>query len=163
MAKVDVGDRAPDFELLGTGGRTYRLSDFRGRDVVLAFYPGDFTPVCTKQFCAYRDDQDRIEALGVEMLGISPQSVDSHERFVDKYGLTVTLLADQDRSVSRAYGVAVGRLVRRAVFLIDREGTVRYRHVALIGTSFQDVDDLEKAVAELPGGGPAAARATPEG
>ncbi|MEK6277588.1 MAG: peroxiredoxin [Actinomycetota bacterium] len=163
MAKVDVGDRAPDFELPGTGGRTYRLSEFRGQEVVLAFYPGDFTPVCTKQFCAYRDDQDEIEALGVQMLGISPQPVESHERFADKYELTVRLLADEDRSVSRAYGVTVGRLLRRSIFLIDAEGIVRYRHVALIGASFQDVDDLQSAVAQLPSGRPAGSGATAEG
>jgi thioredoxin-dependent peroxiredoxin len=163
MAKVDVGDRAPDFELPGTGGRTYKLSEFRGRDVVLAFYPGDFTPVCTKQFCAYRDDQERIEALGLKLLGISPQSVDSHERFAGEYELTVTLLADEDRSVARAYGVAAGPLVRRAIFLVDAEGIVRYRHAALVGASFQDVDDLEHAAAQLPGRGPVPSRATSEG
>ena len=81
MSKLAVGDRAPDFELEGTGSRTYGLEDYRGTGVILAFYPGDFTPVCTKQFCSYRDDGDRIEGLGMPMLGISPQSVESHERF----------------------------------------------------------------------------------
>ena len=76
MAKVDVGDAAPDFELPGTGEKTYRLSDYRGRKVVLAFYPGDFTAVCTKQFCSYRDEGERIDELGADVLGISAQSVD---------------------------------------------------------------------------------------
>ena len=69
MAKVDVGDMAPEFELPGTGGRTYRLADYRGRKVVLAFYPGDFTAVCTKQFCSYRDEGDRLDGIGAEVLG----------------------------------------------------------------------------------------------
>ena len=77
MAKLAVGQPAPAFELPGTGGRSYRLSDYEETGVILAFYPGDFTPVCTKQFCSYRDDGDRIEALGMPMLGISPQSVES--------------------------------------------------------------------------------------
>ena len=151
MAKADVGQRAPDFDLPGTGGRSYRLSDYRGGGgVILAFYPGDFTPVCTKQFCSYRDDGDRLEALGVPMLGISPQSVESHERFTAVHGLTVPLAADVNKSVARAYGVVgPGGYVRRAIFLIDGEGIVRHRHVALFGVQYQDIDALEDAVSAL--------------
>jgi peroxiredoxin Q/BCP len=147
MAKLAAGDRAPDFELPGTGNRAYRLDDYRQSGVILAFYPGDFTPVCTKQFCSYRDDGDRIEALGVPMLGISPQSVSSHERFAATHRLTVPLASDADKEVARAYGVlGPGGYVRRAVFLVDGEGIVRYRHVALFGLRYQDVADLERAV-----------------
>ncbi len=150
MAKLRVGDRAPEFELDGTGGRKYRLADFLSTGVILAFYPGDFTPVCTKQFCSYRDDGDRLEALGVPMVGISPQSVDSHERFADSHGLTVPLLADPGKKVGRSYGVVgPGGFIRRAVFLVDGEGVFRYRHVALFGLRYQDVGDLEKAVSAL--------------
>jgi thioredoxin-dependent peroxiredoxin len=149
MAKVDVGDSAPGFELAGTGGRTYRLSDYRGGNLILAFYPGDFTVVCTRQFCSYRDQDQRLQAMDAELLGISPQSVESHERFTSEFELTVPLLADEDRAVARAYGVAAGRLVRRAIFLIDAEGIVRHRHVALIGLGFQDIDDLERSLATL--------------
>lgn len=149
MAKVEVGDEAPDFELPGTGDRTYRLSDYRGGRLILAFYPGDFTTVCTKQFCSYRDEGDRIDAIGAQLLGISPQSVGSHERFVAEHELNLPLLADEDRAVAKAYGVAAGPMVRRSIFLIDEEGVVRYRHMALAGLSFQDIDDLERAVAGL--------------
>ncbi|MSO41791.1 MAG: peroxiredoxin [Solirubrobacterales bacterium] len=150
MAKLAVGKQAPTFELHGTGGRTYSLSDFEKTGVILAFYPGDFTPVCTKQFCSYRDEGDRIEALGVPMVGISPQSVDSHERFITENGLKVPLLSDPERRVARAYGaLGPGGMVRRSIFLIDPDGKVRYRHVALFGLHYQDVDDLEPAVAEL--------------
>jgi peroxiredoxin Q/BCP len=150
MATVGEGDSAPDFELKGTGSRTYRLADYRGGGLILAFYPGDFTPVCTKQFCSYRDDGDRIEALGVPMLGISPQSVESHERFVAEHRLNVALLSDPNKRVARAYGVVgPGGFIRRSVFLVDAEGTVRYRHVALFGLRYQDVGDLERAVERL--------------
>src|SRR5262245_14841861 len=152
MAKVSVGDVAPAFTLPGTAGREYSLSGYKGSGVILAFYPGDFTPVCTKQFCSYRDDGDRIEALGVPMLGISPQSVESHERFAAQHGLTVPLLSDADKRVSRSYGVlGPGGYLRRAIFLIDGEGTIRYRHVALFGLRYQDVGDLERAVQALNG------------
>ena len=150
MAKVRVGDPAPDFELQGIGPQTYRLADYRQDGVILAFYPGDFTPVCTKQFCSYRDDGDRIEALGLPMVGISPQSLESHEQFADRHGLTVPLLSDPGKKVARKYGVlGPGGFIRRAIFLIDPAGTVRYRHVALFGLRYQDVGDLERAVSEL--------------
>ena len=147
MARIDVGDTAPDFELRGTGGRTYRLGSCRGHWLVLAFYPGDFTPVCTRQFCSYRDAADRLDELEATVWGISPQSVDSHERFQSKYGLTVPLLADPEREVIRAYGVlGPGGLVRRSIFMVDPEGKVRYRHVALLGLHYRDVDSLRDSL-----------------
>jgi peroxiredoxin Q/BCP len=147
VAKVNVGDAAPDFELPGTGGKNYRLADYRGRKVVLAFYPGDFTAVCTKQFCSYRDESERLDQLGADVLGISPQSVDSHERFTQEKSLNVPLLADEDKAVARAYGVLAGPMVRRAIFVVDEEGTVRHRKVTLAGLTYESVADLEQAVA----------------
>jgi thioredoxin-dependent peroxiredoxin len=165
VAKVNPGDTAPDFELPGTGGETYRLSDYRGRNVVLAFYPGDATTVCTKQFCSYRDEGERIDQLDAAVLGISPQSVSSHERWVEEQRLNVPLLADEDLAVSRRYGVTGwigplarltelkdapgGRYVMRSIFVVDDKGVVRYRHVSRTGSTFQSVADLEQAVAAL--------------
>ena len=149
MAKLKVGDAAPEFELPGTGGKNYRLSDYRGRKLVLAFYPGDFTAVCTKQFCSYRDQGERLDELGAEVLGISPKSVSSHERFTEEKRLNVPLLADEDKAVARAYGVLAGPLVRRAIFVIDEAGIIRHRKVTLAGLSFESVDDLERAVATV--------------
>lgn len=165
MAKVDVGDPAPDFELSGTGGLSFRLSDHRGRNVVLAFYPGDATRVCTAQFCSYRDNAERLGRLDAEVVGISPQSVDSHERWTEERGLNVPLLADEDLAVSKRYGVTGwigplarftqledvpgGRYVMRAIFIVDGEGIVRYRHVSRTGATFQSVGDIERALASL--------------
>jgi len=147
VAKLNVGDPAPDFELPGTGGRTYRLADYRGRKLVIAFYPGDFTPTCTKQFCSYRDQSEKLDDLGADVLGISPQSVESHERFTQEKSLNVPLLADEDKSVARAYGVVAGPLVRRAIFVVDEEGVIGYRKVSLAGLTYESVADLERAVA----------------
>jgi thioredoxin-dependent peroxiredoxin len=147
MAKLKVGDQAPDFSLPGTGDKTYRLADYRGRKLVLAFYPGDFTAVCTKQFCSYRDQGEKLDQLGADVLGISPQSVESHERFVQEKSLNVPLLADEDKEVARAYGVLAGPMVRRAIFVIDEQGIVRHRKVTLAGLTYESVDDLQRAVA----------------
>jgi thioredoxin-dependent peroxiredoxin len=148
VAKLEIGQSAPDFELDGSGGTRYRLADYRGRWVILAFYPGDFTPVCTRQFCSYRDGADHLDDLDAVVLGISPQSVSSHERFIAEHDLTVPLLADTDHTTSRAYGVvAPGGLVRRSIFIIDPEGVVRYRHVALLGLRYKDVEHLAQALA----------------
>lgn len=165
MAKVDVGDAAPDFELPGTEGQTFRLSEHRGSNVVLAFYPGDATTVCTKQFCSYRDNADQLDRLEAKVIGISPQSVDSHERWVEEQELNVPLLADEDLAVSRSYGVTGwlgplarftelnetpgGRYVQRAIFIVDREGIVRYRHVSRTGSTYQSVADIERALAGI--------------
>jgi thioredoxin-dependent peroxiredoxin len=149
VAKVDVGDAAPDFELPGTGGKTYRLADYRGRKLVIAFYPGDFTAVCTKQFCSSRDEGARLDKIGAEVLGISPQSVESHERFTEEKRLNVPLLADEDKAVAKAYGVLAGPMVRRAIFVVDEEGVIRHRKVTLVGLSYESVADLERAVAAV--------------
>jgi thioredoxin-dependent peroxiredoxin len=165
MARVDIGDAAPDFALPGTGGKTYKLSEYRGRNLVLAFYPGDETTVCTAQLCSYRDNSDRIGHLDAEVLGISPQSVDSHEHWAQEQSLNIPLLADEDLAVSKSYGVTGwlgplarftelkdvpgGRYIMRSIFVIDAEGIVRYKHVSRTGSTFQTVDDLERAVAAL--------------
>jgi thioredoxin-dependent peroxiredoxin len=144
-----VGDRAPDFELEGTDGR-FRLDEHRGERVVLLFYPGDETPVCTRQFCSYRDHGDEMAELDATVVGISAQSVASHARFSDNHDLNVPLLADTDRRVARLYGVALpGVGTRRAVLVIDEEGVVRYRNVHALGLSFHSVDDLRQALASL--------------
>lgn len=150
MAGPDVGDPAPEFELPGSGGKTYRLADYRGKGVILAFYPGDFTPTCTRQFCSYRDDEDKIHELGVELLGISPQSVDSHERFIAENSLNVPLLADEDKEVARAYGaLLLGGLVRRSIFVLDADLIVQHRQMSMVGLGYESADDLQEAVAAI--------------
>jgi len=141
------GDLAPDFELEGTEGR-FRLSEHRGERIVLLFYPGDNTPVCTRQFCSYRDRAEDLVNLGATVVGISAQGLDSHEEFIARHGLTVPLLADGDGAVAKAYGAwrpVVG--TRRAVFVIDEQGVVRHRHMHALGLDYQDVDELREALA----------------
>jgi thioredoxin-dependent peroxiredoxin len=145
-----VGDRAPDFALEGTDG-SFRLSDHRGRRVVLLFYPGDDTAVCTKQFCSYRDRSDDMSALDAVVVGISHQDLESHQAFTAHHGLTVPLLADVDREVASAYGVSAPVLgTRRAAFVVDEDGIVRHRVVHMLGLDFQSADDLADALDSLP-------------
>ena len=145
--KPQPGDAAPDFELEGTEG-TFRLSEHRGRPVVLLFYPGDFTPVCTRQFCSYGQRAEEVGDLDATLVGISAQDLDSHEHFVAKHGLNVPLLADTDNEVAREYG-AWARFVgtRRAVVIVDEDGVIRHRHDHTLGLDYQSVDDLRKALA----------------
>jgi peroxiredoxin Q/BCP len=151
MAKTPrVGEQAPDFELQGTGG-SFRLSEHRGERVVLLFYPGDDTPVCTRQFCSYRDRADDFAALDATVVGISSQTVASHDQFVAKHGLNTPLLADVDGDIAKAYSVFSSRLgTRRAVVVIDEQGIVRHRHDHLLGLDYQSVDELSDALADLP-------------
>ena len=146
---ADVGAPAPGFTLEGTDG-TMSLSDFRGQVVVLVFYPGDNTPVCTRQLNAYTNDIDQFAEVGAQLLAISPQSVESHDDFSCKQGgFGFPLLADADKAVGEAYGI-LGPLgfYRRSVFVIDREGIVRWAHRAVAGLTFRSTDELVQAVRE---------------
>ena len=148
MAAVSVGDVAPDFTLPATGGETVTLSALRGQPVVLVFYPGDNTPVCTTQLNSYNDDLDDFADVGARILGISPQDVASHEAFAAKHGFSFPLLADEGKVVGEAYGVLgpVG-FYRRSVFVVDRDGVVRYAHRAMAGLTYRRTDELVAAVA----------------
>jgi peroxiredoxin Q/BCP len=151
MAKTPgVGEEAPDFELPGTDG-PFKLSDHRGERVILLFYPGDNTTVCTKQFCSYRDRAEDFASLNATVVGISSQDLASHEGFTAKYSLNVPLLADVDNAVAKDYSAFSPRLgTKRAVIVIDELGIVRYRHDHLLGLDYQSVDELKRALDTLP-------------
>ncbi|MBX5468769.1 MAG: thioredoxin-dependent thiol peroxidase [Thermoleophilaceae bacterium] len=129
---MEIGDSAPEFELRDQHGEPVRLSDFRGRTVVLYFYPKADTPGCTTQACGIRDRTAEYEAAGAVVLGVSPDSVEDIRRFADKHSLGFTLLADPDHSVAEAYGVwgeksMYGRKymgVTRSTFIIDGDGRI---------------------------------------
>ncbi len=144
-----MGHQAPDFELEGTDG-SFRLSEHRGERVVLLFYPGDDTAVCTRQFCSYRDNAEAFDQLGATVVGISAQGLESHEKFTAKHGLTVPLLADPGSEVAKLYGAWMRvRGARRAVVIVDEQGRVAYRHDHKLGFDFQDTDDLRAALDTL--------------
>jgi peroxiredoxin Q/BCP len=153
---AEVGQPAPDFTLEGIdrseGGsaavRSFTLSDHRGAPVVLVFYPGDNSAVCTRQLTSYTEGVDEFASVGAQVLAISPQSVQSHEDFSCKQGgFAFPLLADTDKAVGEAYGI-LGPLgfYRRSVFVVDAEGIVRYAHRAVAGLTFRSTDELVEAV-----------------
>ncbi|WP_256105636.1 peroxiredoxin [Streptomyces sp. ODS05-4] len=154
----EVGSPVPDFTLHGGvlvddafERRAFTLGDQRGAPLVLAFYPGDDTTVCTKQLCAYSSGLEAFTDLGAQVWGISPQGVDSHEAFARRHGLRMPLLADPDRSVARSFGItAPGIGLRRAVFLVGPDGDLRWKHVSLLGATFQSVDELTRHLAAVP-------------
>ncbi len=129
---ITAGRTAPDFELPDDGGTPRRLSDYRGRPVILYFYPADDTPGCTKEACNFRDDYSAYTKAGVTILGVSPDSVKSHSKFKAKYGLPFPLLADEGHAICTKYGVwgrkkFMGREfdgVLRTTFLIDKDGKI---------------------------------------
>jgi thioredoxin-dependent peroxiredoxin len=148
---LSVGDPAPPFTLPGTGGRDYSLSEYKGSPLVLVFYPGDGSAVCTMQLNNYSHDISRFQELGAAVLAISPQDVASHEQFsADNGGFAFPLLADTDKVVAKSYDVPgpMG-FYRRSVFVVDSEGIVRYVHRSLAGLSFRSVDELADALAQL--------------
>lgn len=162
MAKTpEVGQAAPDFTLPGVtlaDGQAvrgeYALPAARGTPVVLAFYPGDNTYVCTRQLCSYTAGLEGFADVGATVWGISPQDVDSHEQFARKRELGFPLLADVGLAVSREYGIMLGSgALRRSVFILDGAGVVRWKHVTLVGVTFPSSAAITAKVAELASAG----------
>jgi thioredoxin-dependent peroxiredoxin len=150
---VEEGHEAPDFELTSDAGELIRLSQFRGKPVVLYFYPRDDTPGCSAQACGIRDRYDDFEQRGAVVLGVSPDTEASHVKFKEKYGLPFTLLADPEHEVAEQYGVwgekkYMGRTymgVERSTFLIDPEG-----RIAKVMRRVKPDTHVERVLAELP-------------
>jgi thioredoxin-dependent peroxiredoxin len=148
---LEPGTAPPPFSLEDAGGRRVSLDDFRGRNVVLYFYPADDTPGCTKEACGFRDAWDKLAALGVTVLGVSPDAAPSHRAFAAKYRLPFTLLSDPDRSVMRAYGAygektMYGRKVTgviRSTVWIGPDGRVRRHWARVANAALHPVKVLE--------------------
>src|SRR5256884_1762640 len=145
---VESGAQAPDFTLKDGEGRDWRLSDKRGRVVVLLFYPGDETPICTRQMCSLRDRWDDYAATGAEVVGISTNTVDSHNSFAEHHNLPLRLLADVDRQVADLYGAQslIPGKVARSVFVINGDGVITYRDVRPLGLFRPKDDDTIRAI-----------------
>jgi thioredoxin-dependent peroxiredoxin len=152
---IETGEQAPDFELPDQDGTPFRLSDLRGRRVVLYFYPRADTPGCTTQACGIRDHQGDYDAAGATVVGVSPDTVEAVAKFRDKYALPFTLLADADHEVAERYGVWVEKNMygrtswgnARATFVIDEDGVVR--HVIPKASPKTHDDVVLKALADL--------------
>jgi peroxiredoxin Q/BCP len=145
MGKQDggqVGAPAPDFTLKDGDGNDWRLADNRGKVVVLLFYPGDETPICTRQMCSVRDRWEDYAATGAEVVGISTDSVESHKKFAAHHDLPLRLLSDAAGEVANLYGAhsLIPGKVARSVFVIDANGIIRYRDVRPLGL-FRPKDD----------------------
>jgi len=129
---IEIGKQAPDFEAKDQSGNTIKLSDYRGKKVVLYFYPKDQTPGCTAQACNLRDNYDRLQKEGYEVLGVSTDSEKSHQKFIDKQELPFSLIADEDKKVHELYGTWVEKSMygrtymgtARITFIIDEEGNI---------------------------------------
>ncbi len=147
---TNVGTPAPGFSLLDGDGNEWRLSDQRGKVVVLLFYPGDETPICTRQMCSVRDRWEDYAATGAEVVGISTNSVESHKNFAEHHNLPLRLLADVDGKVAKAYGAnsLIPGKVARSVFVIDAKGIIRHRDVRPLGLFRPKDDDTIRAIRE---------------
>lgn len=145
----DVGDKAPDFTLPSTEGEITLSDRLEAGPVLLVFYPGDNTPVCTKQLCNYRDNLDVFGEFGVQVIAINPQPLESHAGFAEKHRLPFPLVSDAKGAVCKRYG-ALGLLgmAKRALVLVDADGTVRWRRTD-IPLFHQSADDIKAALAAL--------------
>ena len=133
MTQLQSGDPAPEFEMSDGEGKVWKLSELKGKRVILYFYPADDTPGCTIQACDFRDSQEDLQMAGYVVLGVSPQGAASHQRFSSKFGLNFPLLVDEDTRVTKAYGAYKDRgeewdgiplKVNRSTFVIDEEGRI---------------------------------------
>jgi peroxiredoxin Q/BCP len=153
MSKQDdpkVGAPAPDFTLKDGNGDDWRMSANRGKVVVLLFYPGDETPICTRQMCSVRDRWEDYSSTGAEVVGISTDSVESHQKFAEHHELPLRLLSDPSAEVANLYGARslIPGKVARSVFVIDANGVMRYRDVRPLGLFRPKDDEVIKAINE---------------
>lgn len=153
MSKQDteqVGATAPEFTLKDGNGDDWRLSDNRGKVVVLLFYPGDETPICTRQMCSVRDRWEDYATTGAEVVGISTDSVESHKKFAEHHELPLRLLSDASGAVANLYGARslIPGKVARSVFVIDAKGVIRYREVRPLGLFRPKDDEVIAAIRE---------------
>ena len=146
---LDTGDKAPLFELEDDQGETFRLADHLGEKVLLVFYPGDNTPVCTAQLCDYRDGIEAFEGLGVRVVGISADDGDSHRQFRAKHKLPFTLLSDPKLEAAGLYDSKGMLGVKRSVFLVDKKGVIRYRHVESLSLFRRKRDEILEVIEGL--------------
>lgn len=146
---LKLGELAPDFTLPADSGKPFKLSALRGQRVVLVFYPGDDTPVCTAQLCEYRDGIEEFEGLNAVVIGISQQDGASHSAFKKKRDLPFTLLTDADLAVANLYGAKGILGLKRACFLIDEKGVLRYQHVELTALFRRSRAELVGALEKL--------------
>ncbi len=150
---LEEGKKAPEFKLKDQDGKTVSLSDFKGKNVVLYFYPKDDTPGCTKEACSFRDELPRFGKIDAVILGVSPDSVDSHKKFAQKFELPFTLLSDENKKVVETYGVwkeknNYGKKymgVERTTFVIDKEGKIKkiFNKVKVDGHSEEVMEALK--------------------
>lgn len=146
---LKLGDLAPDFTLEADSGEPFALRDQRGRKLLLVFYPGDGTPVCTRQMCDYRDGVEAFAGLGVHVVGISPDDGASHRRFKDRHDLPFTLLSDPGLEAAARYDSKGVLGMRRSVFLVDEQGVIRYLHVESLALFRRTREELLQAIAAL--------------
>ena len=146
---LEPGNKAPLFELEDDQGETFRLEEHRGEKVLLVFYPGDNTPVCTAQLCDYRDGIEAFEGMGVRVVGISADDGESHRRFRAKHNLPFTLLSDPDLEVAALYDSKGILGVKRSVFLVDAKGVIRYRHVESLSLFRRKRDEILEVIQGL--------------
>jgi len=146
---LKVGDKAPDFTLQDDTGAEFKLSAQLGRKWLLVFYPGDDTPVCTRQLCDYRDGVEEFSGLGVSVVGISNDGPDSHRRFKAKYQLPFTLLSDPELKVAAKFDCKGLLGMKRGVFLLDEAGIIRYMHVEALALFRRTREELLQAIGRL--------------
>ena len=148
------GEAAPDFTLAGVPAGAYHLAAQRGKVVVLAFYPGDFTPVCLRQLTHYEEQRQKLVDTGAVLWAISTDGLELHERMAKSYALSFPLLADDGGKIAELYGVrSLMGTARRSLFIIDEQGAVRYRCEEALSLSYRSVDDILEALARTVGSG----------
>ncbi|MBM3897482.1 MAG: peroxiredoxin [Thaumarchaeota archaeon] len=157
MVKVEVGQKAPDFTLLDTERKQRKMSEFMGKKTVIAFFPGAFTSVCTRELCKFRDDLAKLQGMGAQIVAISVDSPFANKGFADAHKLNFAILSDYDRKVVMKYGLELNNFggmqgyvaAKRSIFITDKDGTVKFRWVSDDPGVEPNYDEVSKALAAI--------------